>query len=99
MILEGEKWENYSTPFIDKGGHTDKLQTFSLEDLRNHIESAIQTYKVNGIDSKDIPVFIRMNNQEYLVDTFSYGSSCKCSIQSCDLSKLILQSPNSNLKL
>lgn len=52
MELKGEKWENYSTPYIDKYGKgkmsirygLDKLQTLSLTELKRNIDNAIDNY-------------------------------------------------------
>lgn len=103
MELKGEKWENYSTPYIDKYGKyentikygLDKLQTNSLVELRNLIDKAIENYRTNKIDPNTVPVFIRFGGFDYVIENFSWCMPPKCIIETSKSSKLIFTAPDS----
>lgn len=103
MELKGEKWKNYSTPYIDKYGKDevtiryglDKLQTNSLIELRNLIDDAIENYRTNKIDPNTVPVFIRFDRFDYVIENFSWCVPPKCVLETSKSSKLIFTAPDS----
>lgn len=103
MKLEGEKWKNYSTPYIDKYGKgemsikfgLDKLQTLSLVELKQHIENAIENYERNKVDPSSVPVFIKFDNKEFVISSSSYCIPPKFFLETYKDSELIYTAPDS----
>lgn len=105
MRLKGEKWKNYSTPFVDsiqkdckengteipRYGH---LQTFSLGELRDNIDWMIKNVELNKKDIYETPVFIKFDNDLYIFDSAA-TSIDKCSLGASKCDKLVYTAPDS----
>lgn len=103
MELKGDKWNNYSTPYIDKYGKCetsiklglDKLQTFSLTELQRSINNAIDNYKNNGINPSNVPVFIKIDSKEFVISNSIYCIPPKFILETDKDSELIFTAPDS----
>ena len=100
MKLKGEKWKNYSTPFVDslKGTnieHLSKLDTPSLFELKQMIDNAIANYEKNGQDIDQIPVFINFNNKDYLISSLGQCYPPKVILSTSDCNEFIFTAPDS----
>ena len=105
MRLEGEKWQNYSTPFVDNIKKDNKengteipsyghLQTFSLGELRDNIDRMIKNVELNKKDIYETPVFIKFDNDLYVFDNAA-TSIDKCSLGANKCDKLVYTAPDS----
>lgn len=102
MELKGEKWNNYSTPYIDKyckGEMSiryglDKLQTLSLTELKRNIDYAIDNYKNNGVNPNNVPIFIKVDNKEFVISNSSYCIPPKFILETDKDSELIFTAPD-----
>lgn len=107
MELKGDKWNNYSTPYIDKYGKEemsikfglDKLQTFSLTELQRSINNAIDNYKNNGINPSNVPVFIKIDSKEFVISNSIYYILPKFILETDKDSELIFTAPDSRPKV
>lgn len=103
MKLDGKKWENYSTPCIDKYGDgemyirfgLDKLQTPSLTELQRSINCAIDNYKNNGINPSNVPVFIKVDRKEFVISNSIYCIPPKFILETDKDSEPIFTAPDS----
>lgn len=105
MRLEGEKWQNYSTSFVDNIKKDNKengteipsyghLQTFSLGELRDNIDWMIKNVELNKKDIYETPVFIKFDNDLYVFDNAA-TSIDKCSLGANKCDKLVYTAPDS----
>lgn len=105
MELSDKKWENYSTPFVDsikkdceeRGTEIPKygkLQTFSLGELKEHVEWLIHNTELNKKDIYETPVFIKFDNDLYAFESVSCSTN-SCSLGTDKSSKLVFTAPDS----
>lgn len=99
MKLNGKKWENYSTPYIDtcnksKYISAPELETFSLGELKEKVDWLIHNEEINHKDIYEVPVFIEYNNSLHLMRVVSSGVN-HCTFGTDKGEKLIFTAPDS----
>lgn len=103
MELKGEKWKNYSTEDVDNAKkdprliewELDKLKTLSLTELKDAIDDAIDNYRANNVDPSKIPVFIKFDRSDYVIENFSWCVPPKCILETSKPSRLVYTAPDS----
>lgn len=107
MRLTGEKWANYSTPYIDT--HKDdewykknmpehlELKTCSVKYLAEMAMWMMNNCERNHKDPDEVPVFINFDNKKYIFESFSCGTGkngMQCEISSDHFNELIYTAPD-----
>lgn len=108
MKLKGEKWENYSTLFIDN--HKDdewykkysperlELSTCSVQYLLDIALWMKNNCELNHKNPDEVPVFVNFDNKKYTFDGFSCGhddTGMRCEIRANRCDELIYTAPDS----
>lgn len=99
MKLKGEKWENYSTPFIDnhkdsewyKNNNPESLElgTCSVQHLLEMALWMKGNCDLNHKNPDEVPIFIDFDNKKFVFEGFSCGSGdagmqCEVRVRKCD---------------
>lgn len=103
MELKGKKWENYSTPFIDKNKNSEfwkdypdelKLHTTSVYELLTYLQMMAGHEDLNHGSISEKPVFIEYNGHIYCIDDYTIGTSYN-TIKLDDSNKMVFTAPDS----
>lgn len=105
MKLDGKKWENYSTKYVDSWKERNKkheeeipeygeLRTLSLGELKERVDLMIHNEKINNKDIYKVPVFIKYNNSIHTIDEAS-SSIDYCAFGTDSGCKMIFTAPDS----
>lgn len=80
-----------------KNGSSNKIETFSLTEMKHYVDWAIENVKKNKKDPNEIPVFIDFDGKKCTVGHFSvgYGTRIECSLESSDYYEVKFIAPDS----